>query len=151
VPYLGAGERIVGTFAPRARELVRNCKRDEGRSFEVGMQVRASNHPKRLWPKAMVVSVGEKAHVKCQMWAKKVSDKRTIVGVENVHRRCQNWGPGSTPGRAQQIPAYRLSGIRRTGGTSLVRALLRNVGTLHAMPRENPISVNHEGGKYRCA
>jgi hypothetical protein len=99
----------------------------------------------------MVVRVGEKAHVMCQVWAKKVSDKRTTVGVENVHRRCQNWGPGSTPGRAQQIPAYGLSDIRRTGGTSLVWALLWNVGTLHAMLRENPISVDHEGGKYRCA
>ncbi len=25
-----------------------------------------------------------------------------------------------------------------------------NVGTLHVMLRENPISVDHEGGKYRC-
>jgi len=28
---------------------VRNYKRDEGRSFEVGMQVQISNRPKRLW------------------------------------------------------------------------------------------------------
>jgi len=27
---------------------------------------------------------------------------------------------------------------------------VRNVGTLHVMLRENPISEDHEGGKYRC-
>ena len=115
------------------------------------MRVQASNCPKRLRSKAPVVSVGEKAHFMRQVGTKKVSDKRTNGGVENVHRRCQNWSPGSAPGLAQQGPAYWLSGIRRTVGTSLVRALLRNVGTLHVMPRENPISVDHERGKYRCA
>ena len=49
------------------------------------MQVQASNHPKRLWSKATVVSVVEKAHVMRQVWIKKVSDKRTSGGVENVH------------------------------------------------------------------
>lgn len=43
-----------------------------------------------------------------------------------------------------------LRGTRRTVGTSLIRALVWNVGTLHGMIRENPISVAHEGGKYRC-
>jgi hypothetical protein len=38
---------------------------------------------------------------------------------------------------------------RRTVGTSLIRALVWNVGTLHGMIRENPISEAHEGGKYR--
>ena len=46
----------VGTFAPRG------CKRDRGRPSEIGMQVQISNHLKLLWSKAMVVSVGEKAH-----------------------------------------------------------------------------------------
>ena len=36
-----------------------------------------------------------------------------------------------------------------TSGTSLIRALLQNVGILHVVLRENPISVGHEGGKYR--
>jgi hypothetical protein len=43
-----------------------------------------------------------------------------------------------------------LRGTRRTVGTSLIRALAWNGGTLHGMIRENPISVAHEGGKYRC-
>jgi hypothetical protein len=33
---------------------------------------------------------------------------------------------------------------------NLILALVRNVGTLHVMLRENPISETHEGGKYRC-
>jgi hypothetical protein len=45
---------------------------------------------------------------------------------------------------------YCLRGSRRTVGTSLIRALLQNVGTLHVMVRENPISVDHGGGEYRC-
>jgi hypothetical protein len=36
---------------------VRNCTRDEGRSFEIGSQALVSNHCKLLSSKAMVVSV----------------------------------------------------------------------------------------------
>ena len=50
--------------ATSARIIACNCERDGGRSFGVGMQVQASNHPKRLWSKkTTVVSVGGKAHV----------------------------------------------------------------------------------------
>ena len=34
---------------------------DGGRPAEIAMQVEISNHPKVLWTKAMVLSVGEKA------------------------------------------------------------------------------------------
>jgi hypothetical protein len=40
---------------------MRNCTRDEGRSFEVGNQVLISSHRKLLSSKAMVVSVAEKS------------------------------------------------------------------------------------------
>ena len=40
---------------------MRNCTRDEGRSFGFGNQVLISSHRKLLWSKAMVVSVAEKA------------------------------------------------------------------------------------------
>jgi hypothetical protein len=39
---------------------LRNCTRDEGRSFEFGNQVLISNRRKLLWSKAMVVNVAEK-------------------------------------------------------------------------------------------
>ena len=38
---------------------VRNCTRDEGRSFEIGNQVLISSHRKLLSSKAMVVNVAE--------------------------------------------------------------------------------------------
>src|SRR5260370_29792061 len=61
----GSGRHgICGTFAlgrvSRASPVqtaMRNCTRDEGRSFEAGSQVLASNHCKLLSSKAMVVSV----------------------------------------------------------------------------------------------
>ena len=56
------------------------------------MPVQASNHSKRLWSKATVVSVGEKAQVMRQVWTKKVSDKRTNGGVENVLQRMSKLG-----------------------------------------------------------
>ena len=40
---------------------MRNCTRDEGRSFEAGSQVLASNRCKLLSSRAMVVSVAEKS------------------------------------------------------------------------------------------
>jgi hypothetical protein len=40
---------------------LRNCTRDEGRSFEVGNQVLISSHRKLLLSKAMVVNVAEKS------------------------------------------------------------------------------------------
>jgi len=63
--------------------VVRCCKRDGGRSSEIGIQVRVSNHLKLLWAKAMVVSVEEKAYRICQVWITKVSPARTNVRIEN--------------------------------------------------------------------
>jgi hypothetical protein len=40
---------------------MRNCPRDEGRSFEVDNQVSISSHRKLLSSKAMVVNVAEKS------------------------------------------------------------------------------------------
>jgi hypothetical protein len=51
---------LVSRVTP-VQTAMRNCTRDEGRSFEVGNQVLISNHRKLLWSKAMVVNVAEKA------------------------------------------------------------------------------------------
>ena len=56
--------------------------RDGGRSSGVDMQVKVPNRLKLLWAKAMVVSVGEKAHKMRQVGIKKVSSKLTNVSVE---------------------------------------------------------------------
>jgi len=49
---------LVSRVTP-VHTAVRNCTRDEGRSFEVGNQVLISSHRKLLLSKAMVVSVAE--------------------------------------------------------------------------------------------
>src|SRR3984893_1852484 len=51
---------LVSRVAP-VHTAVRNCTRDEGRSFEVGNQVLISSHRKLLSSKAMVVNVAEKS------------------------------------------------------------------------------------------
>ena len=51
---------LVSRVSP-VQTALRNCTRDEGRSFEVGNQVLISSHRKLLLSKAMVVSVAEKS------------------------------------------------------------------------------------------
>src|ERR1700719_4123129 len=51
---------IVSRVTP-VHTAVRNCTRDEGRSFEVGNQGLISSHRKLLLSKAMVVNVAEKS------------------------------------------------------------------------------------------
>jgi hypothetical protein len=55
-PYQGLVSRVTPV-----QTAMRNCTRDEGRSFEFGNQVLISSHRKLLWSKAMVVSVAEKS------------------------------------------------------------------------------------------
>ena len=65
----------MGLRFSAVQAALRNCTRDEGRSFEVGNQVLISSHRKLLLSKAMVVNVAEKseirialATVKCPTW-----------------------------------------------------------------------------------
>src|ERR1700736_1113853 len=61
--WLQTGESRLG-FVSRVAPVhtaVRNCTRDEGRSFEVGNQVLISSHRKLLLSNAMVVNVAEKS------------------------------------------------------------------------------------------
>ena len=51
---------IVSRVTP-VHTAMRNCTRDEGRSFEFGNQVLISSHRKLLLSKAMVVNVAEKS------------------------------------------------------------------------------------------
>ena len=75
-----------GVVAPRAllvvdSALLQKICREALRNRH---QVRVSNHLKRLWTKAMVVSVEGKAYRICQVWTKKVSAKRTNVRIEKL-------------------------------------------------------------------
>ena len=51
---------LVSRVTP-VHTAIRNCTRDEGRSFEFGNQVLISNHRKLLWSKATVVNVAEES------------------------------------------------------------------------------------------
>jgi hypothetical protein len=51
---------LVSRVSP-VQTAMRNCTRDEGRSFEVGNQVLTSSHRKPLSSKAMVGNVAEKS------------------------------------------------------------------------------------------
>jgi hypothetical protein len=51
---------LVSRVSP-VHTALRNCTRDEGRSFEVGNQVLISSHRKLLCPKGTVVNVAEKS------------------------------------------------------------------------------------------
>jgi hypothetical protein len=51
----GSGLGLVSRVTP-VQTAIRNCTRDEGRSFEVGNQVLISSHRKLLSSKAMVVN-----------------------------------------------------------------------------------------------
>ena len=58
-PGLRSATGLVSRVSP-VQTAMRNCTRDEGRSFEVGNQVLISSHRKLLSSKAMVVNVAEK-------------------------------------------------------------------------------------------
>ena len=55
-----SGVGLVSRVTP-VHTAMRNCTRDEGRSFEFGNQVLISSHRKLLWSKATVVNVAEES------------------------------------------------------------------------------------------
>ncbi len=72
---------------------MRNCLTDEGRSLGTGLQERVSNHLRRLWSKAMVVSAEGKGLAVTRSGIRQEEDcKGTTVEVSKAIRRCQNRG-----------------------------------------------------------
>ena len=64
---------------------MRNCAEDEGGPLGAGLQEQASKHLKLLWPKAMVVSVEEKAWQRlCQVWIKEMSESEPLMRCRNI-------------------------------------------------------------------
>src|SRR5260370_35395029 len=95
----GSGRHgICGTFAlgrvSRASPVqtaMRNCTRDEGRSFEAGSQVLASNHCKLLSSKAMVVSVAVNVgRISRRVRLREASASEPSMNCRKRIRRCQN-------------------------------------------------------------
>ena len=113
--------------------VMRNCTRDEGRSFEAGSQVLASNRCKLLSSKAMVVSVAVNVgRISRRVRLREASASEPPMNCRKPIRRCQNRGETLPPGSAEACP----SGIRHVGGAKLNQALVRNVRTCAPMQRE---------------
>ena len=116
---------------------MRNCTRDEGRSFEAGSQVLASNRCKLLSSKAMVVSVAVNVgRISRRVRLREASASEPPMNCRKRIRRCQNRGVTLPPGSARGNPEDCPSGIRHVGGAKLNQALVRNVRTCAPMQRE---------------
>ena len=109
---------------------MRNCTRDEGRSFEAGSQVLASNRCKLLSSKAMVVSVAVNVgRISRRVRLREASASEPPMNCRKPIRRCQNRGVTLPPGSTRGRPEGRSSGIRHVGGAKLNQALVWNVRT----------------------
>ena len=111
-------------------ELCRSYTEDEGRSLGVGFQERASNHPKLLRSRVVVVSVGVKAS---RTYLEQVRIRETNESEPPLTRRnpetCrQNQGRLHLLGQACRAPEYWASGGRRIGGVKLIQASVWNCG-----------------------
>ena len=116
---------------------MRNCTRDEGRSFEAGSQVLASNRCKLLSSKAMVVSVAVNVgRISRRVRLREASASEPSMSCRKRFRRCQNRGVTLPPGSVRESPEACPSGIRHVGGAKLNQALVRNVRTCAPMQRE---------------
>jgi hypothetical protein len=86
---------------PPVQTAVRNCTRDEGRSFEAGSQVLASNRCKLLSSKAMVVSVAVNVgRISRRVRLREASASEPLMTCRKRIRRCQNRGVAIPPGSA---------------------------------------------------
>jgi hypothetical protein len=75
------------------------CSTDEGRPLGTGLQERVSNHLRRLWSKAMVVSAEGKGLARTRSGDRQEEDcKETTIEVSKAYGRCQNRGGVVTAG-----------------------------------------------------
>jgi len=112
----------------RPRSLVRSCRRDDGRSVEVGCQEQASNHPKRLASRALVVSVGEKSNRIRQVRIRKTNASEPLMTRREPERGIRTGGEQNSRDKLGGCPEGCPGGVRRAGGVILIQALLRNCG-----------------------
>ena len=75
-----SGLGLVSRVSP-VQTAMRNCTRDEGRSFEVGNQVLISSHRKLLWSKAMVVALRKSRDMIPSGMIERGERKRTVNGM----------------------------------------------------------------------
>src|SRR6266705_6306168 len=134
-PLMSVQDRV--SRASPVQTAMRNCTRDEGRSFEAGSQVLASNRCKLLSLRAMVVSVAVNVgRISRRVRLREASASEPSMNCRKRFRRCQNRGVTLPPGSARGNPEACPSGIRHVGGAKLNQALVRNVRTCPPMQRE---------------
>jgi hypothetical protein len=95
---------LVSRASP-VQMAVCNCTRDEGRSFEAGSQVQASNRCKLLSSKAMVVSVVVNVGtISRRVRLREASASEPPMKCRKRIRRCRNRGVPLPPGSARENP-----------------------------------------------
>ena len=68
-----------------------NYSTDEGRPLGTGLQEQVSNHLRRLWSKAMVVSTEGKGLARTRSGDSQEEDRKgTTMEVSKAYGRCQN-------------------------------------------------------------
>src|SRR5215468_3010349 len=139
---------------------MRNCTRDEGRSFEAGNQVQASNHCKLLSSKAMVVSVAVNVGmISRRVRLREASASEPSMNCRKRIRRCQNRGvtlpPGSVRGDVlilpERHPAYRRREAQPGSCTERENLSLRCQGRRPsgAHRKDQSTEAEHRGGAAR--
>ena len=134
---------------------IRNCTRDEGRSFEAGSQVLASNHCKLLSSKAIVVSVAVSVgRISRRVRLREASASEPPMCRKRI-RRCQNRGVTLPPGSARGNPEACPSGIRHVGcgwetlrrtGALLTATAQRSLKGAGTSEKDEPALVSAVGG-----
>ena len=121
--------RRVSRGSP-VQTAMRNCTRDEGRSFEAGSQVLASNRCKLLSSKAMVVSVAVNVgKISRRVRLREASASELPMNCRKPIRRCQNRGVTLPPGSVRENPEACPSGIRHVGGCGSAMPVVDLYGT----------------------
>jgi hypothetical protein len=132
---------------------VRNCLTDEGRPLGIGLQERISNHLRRLWTKAMVVSAEGKGPAMTGSGIRQEEDcKGTTVEVSKPTSDDVKTADLSLPrDKAPTEPDYGRSGIRHERWPEL--AMRRIGGTWEpaiTMLTEKPQVEAPRGRAYGC-
>jgi hypothetical protein len=125
---LGSAYRRNGSVSrvSPVQTVMRNCTRDEGRPFEAGSQVLASNRCKLLSSRAMVVSVAVNVgRISWRVRLREASASESLMNCPKRIRRCQNRRVTLPPGSPRENPEACPSGIRHVGGARAARGARR--------------------------
>ncbi len=119
--------------------------REKARSLDDALQGGSSHRPKRLDHNGFGREPGRERQLRGVI--QKMSAQRTSVSGEKLFIDVKIAGYTGSLGQ----PADGLSGFRRKGGMSWIRAFTWNAGSWPVMRSESPIRVAHDGGSNHAA